>query len=322
MCILLLDELFSARDASLWNSVRDLHELVVIEDPSFDLERVPKRDTVEVVALSSTFFGWRMPVSMLDLFPRAKGLCISGGWHEHIDLGSCQRRGITVTCVPDFASLASAEWCLMVTLMLARRVPLLQQNPLLAPPLSAGRELAGKRAGIVGMGGVGREIARLATAVGMECVYWSRKSRNKLYEYSELEEVLKTSDCVFLTFYEARNMAGFIGREKLTLLKSSAILVSGLGSQPGLKSECVDWPTAIEMVQRGDLGGLAIEAGEGESVPSVKGNVYVAPGHTGWCTTESIRRGTIIWIKNVLGIYDSTSPNVLNKAAGDVTEGH
>ena len=200
----------------------------------------------------------------------------------------------------------------MASFILARNIPIITQNPSIYPEDVPGVELQGKVAGIIGLGNIGSNVARLVTSIGMKCIYWSPRSRNPKYEYVELETLLKNADFIYLTFYESEKTRNFIDKHKLSLLKPTSYLISGLGSQPHLEGDSVDWEYAIKMVQTGKLAGLALEVGEKERI-SVEENIFITPGNSGWCTKEAIIKGSRAWIDNIVGIIKGNPPNVILK---------
>ena len=311
MSILLLDEFYGKR-APLLREFESQNDVTAVDDPGFDFRRMRGRKRFEVIGFGNSFLHWTLPNQFLDLFPNAQALCLSGGWYEHVDLPYCFARNIVVSIIPGFSGQAAAEWCLMAALMLARNVPsLCQQRQRVEYDHVCGVELAGKRAGILGLGGIGRILAPMLEGLGLEVCYWSRSTRDARYKYQPVEAVLESVDFLFVTLYDGPAMAGFLNRSRLLILKPTSCVISGLGSQPGVQGDTVDWPCALNMVRDGALGGLAIECGEKEDIPHIQGNIFVARGHSGWLTNESFARQTERWIRSMKGALTGEYPHVL-----------
>jgi phosphoglycerate dehydrogenase-like enzyme len=168
---------------------------------------------------------------------------------------------------------------------------------------------------------VGKILIKKLSALGLECYYWSRKSRDKGYNFCTVEELLSISDFVYLCVYDGYQMKNLIDNRRLSLMKQNAFLISGFGSQPNLKSDVIDWGEAIKMTQEHRLGGVAIEGGEKESIPIFPDhNILITPGHSGWFTKESFKRQTIEWINCIESILCGKPVNVLNR--NEISEGH
>lgn len=319
MQTLVLDEFYSYRSLEFRDFCRHL-KATIITDNSCDFKVLLKNNNIELLAFSSSFFDWELPNNFLDLLPNLKGLCISGGWHEHIDLNYCNNRNIVVTYIPDFSSTSAAEWCIFATLSLARYMPIqLAKNDNTKPLI--GVELYRKRAGIIGLGGVGKKLIAKLSSMGMECSYWSNKSRTSKYKYLEVEELLSLSDFIYLCIYDGGRMAGFMADEYLQCINRYAMLISGLGSQPNLESDVINWAEVIEMVKDDKLGGVAIECGEKEKIKAYPGkNILITPGNSGWLTKESFQRQTKIWKDCIQSVIDEAPVSVLTQYY--LSEGH
>lgn len=262
----------------------------------------------DILALSSSFFDFSLPNSFLRHFPMLRGICISGGYHEFIDTEYCMSHGIVLTRVPRQDAHAAAEWCLMATIYLARHMPLDDASLLPSLP-KPGIELANRRAGIIGLGGIGTELARLLTSIGMRCSYWSRSTRSHEMEYLELDELLQTVEFVYLTFYESKTLAGFFSRRRLDFLSDTAYIISGLGCKTGLASSVVDWRYAIHKVQKGTLAGLAMHRHPHDLQINTNGNVLLARPDSGWFTLEALTAQTRVWVSNIKAMVDGVPVN-------------
>lgn len=89
-------------------------------------------------------------------------------------------------------------------------------------------EIAGKRWGIIGLGTIGKEVAKVAKAFGCEIVYYSTSGKNTNSEFKrvELDELLKTSHIISIHAPLNENTKNLLNFEKLKLLKSNSILLN------------------------------------------------------------------------------------------------
>ena len=142
---------------------------------------------------------------------------------DNVDLDECERRGITVSNTPDVLTDATAEMTITLMLALMRRVAegdrfLRRKEPWLwAPTFMLGDGLGGKTLGIVGFGRIGRAVATLAAAHGMEVVHTPD---------TLLDELLATADVVSVHVPLTDDTRHLIGERELGLMKPTAYLVN------------------------------------------------------------------------------------------------
>ena len=142
---------------------------------------------------------------------------------DNVDLDAARRRGIAVTNTPDVLTGATAEHTIALLLALVRRVGegdrLVRRRGawVWAPTFMLGEGLEGKTLGIVGLGRIGREVARLAEAFGLAVI--STKTL-------PLEELLVRADVVSLHCPLTPETHHLIGEKELRLMRREAYLVN------------------------------------------------------------------------------------------------
>lgn len=130
----------------------------------------------------------RVDVQLLDAFPSVQLIASFGLGTDHIDLAAAASRGIVVTNTPGVVEGPTAELTMGLMIGLLRRLregdALVRAGGWPAPGLESmlGAGLDSSRLGIIGLGGVGRQVARLANAFGMEIVYTQRRRRDPATE--------------------------------------------------------------------------------------------------------------------------------------------
>lgn len=261
-------------------------------------------DKPKIIAVNTGIIEWTFPVEVIKKIKNLIGIASKSSWVFYLDLDYCRRNNIVVTNIAGANSQSVAEYAIWMMLSLARKLTV-QINKGVKPvhnEETLQTEIAGKTAGIVGLGNVGGRIAKICKGLGMKVIYWSPKSRDEKYEYEELDALLKKSDFVFncLEIYEkTRN---FFSKEKLSLLSKGAYFISVMGGM-GWGPENNDY--LIQMVNEGNLAGLAIE-NEHEpkyKVPAIKKdkNVFI-PGAYAYYTKEAQERSDEMWIESIIGI--------------------
>lgn len=153
---------------------------------------------------------------------------------DNVDIAAASRHRVVIATTPDVLSQATAELTLSLILALVRRVPegdriLRSATPWIwSPTWMIGRGLAGGTLGIVGLGRIGKEVARLAVAFGMDVIYANRSGAvaDASYRSVTLEELLATADVVSLHCPLDDETRHLIGAEELARMKPDAVIVN------------------------------------------------------------------------------------------------
>jgi len=253
---------------------------------------------------------------------RLVGVC-RGRVGAHVDLDAATERGVLVLHTPGRNAVAVAELVLALMLMLARRIPeatRLVRSGAWDSPLCAvrwgGAELAGKTAGLVGLGAVGREVARRLRAFDVEVVahdpYVSQASAPDAHLVS-LDELLRRSDFVSLHCTSSRETYGLIGEEELGRMKPTAFLINTA------RAAIVDEAALLDALRTGSIAGAALDVFNVEPLPSHHpflrlDNVILTP-HIGGAPDDVVRRHSWMLTHDILRWQRGERPiHMLNPA--------
>ncbi len=201
---------------------------------------------VEVLALTPF-----TPVEPKDLerFPKLRFLQVAGTGYNNVPLELCQRKGIRVSNVQGANAKSVAEHVVMVVLALLRDLTSIDKGMRESfwPPLTAGHDLAGKVVGIVGMGRIGKELAKRLIPFEVSAIYYDKfrpkedEERALGLTFVELPELVAASDVISLHLPLTEETRGVLGAKELQAMKDDAILVntsrSELVDQEALKAE-------------------------------------------------------------------------------------
>ena len=214
---------------------------------------------------------------------------------DHCDLNALEAKGICVTNTPDVLSDATAEIAMLLLLGAARKAPegdamvRNQQWDSWSPSFMVGRQVTGKRLGIVGMGRVGQVMAKRARGFDMEVHYHSRKQLDKATEngasyHPTLESLLSVSDFLSLHCPATEFTTGMIDHNALSQLPDGAILVNTA------RGALVDETALLSAIDSGKLAAagldcFATEPG-GNAAFSAHPNIMMLP-HIGSATFET-----------------------------------
>lgn len=184
-----------------------------------------------------------------------------GVGYDSVDLEEATRRGVVVSNTPDVLTEATAELTIALVLALLRRVAegdrlvRRQDEWALAPTFMLGEGLGGKTLGIVGLGRIGSEVARLAEAFGMRVVH-TRGSGP--YEELLLDRLLGEADVVSLHVPLTSETRHLIGVRELELMRGDAVLVNVS------RGPVVDEAALVVALKGGRIAGAALDVYEHE----------------------------------------------------------
>jgi len=203
---------------------------------------------------------------------------------DNVDLPACTRRAVLVSNTPDVLTEATAELTMALVLALVRRVAegdrLIRRREswIWAPNMMLGRGLAGLALGLVGYGRIGRRVAELAKAFGMDVAWTSRTGG------IPLPELLATADVVSLHLPLNEETRHVIDARALALMKPTALLVNTS------RGPIVDEAALARALAESRIAGAALDVFERE--PEVTDellaleNVVLVP-HLGSATLET-----------------------------------
>ncbi|HEX8239805.1 MAG TPA: D-glycerate dehydrogenase [Allosphingosinicella sp.] len=215
-----------------------------------------------------------------------------GAGTDNIDLEAARARGIAVTNTPDVLTEDTADLAMALILIGPRRLGEGERNLRSGawrgwgPTDQLGRSLTGKALGIVGMGRIGRSLARRARAFGMAVHYHNRRpaADEEARYWPDLDSMLPEMDVVSLNAPYGPETHHLIDRRRVALMKSSAWLINA--ARGGL----VDEEALIEALGAGRIAGAGLDVYPNE--PEVDARLLELPNlvllpHLGSATLES-----------------------------------
>lgn len=259
------------------------------------LERVGDSDVLIVNKV-------RVTESLLEVSPKLKLVCEAATGVNNIDMKACERRGIIVRNVAGYSTESVVQETFMHILSLMGNGPYYDDFVKSGKYSGCGLftdlsrpfiEMNGKRIGIIGMGTIGSRVAEVASAFGMEVVYYSTSGTNHCDKYPSLplDELMCTSDVISIHAPYNSKTAGLIGEDQLRLMKPTAIIVNmGRGG-------IIDERSLAKVVDEDLICGAALDVFENEPLPSDNPLLHTRhpeklrfTPHTAWASVEARAR--------------------------------
>ena len=177
------------------------------------------------------------------------------GAGSFIDLAAAERLGIKVSTIKGYGDTAVAEHAMGLVFAAARHIATMHR--VLRDggwQVMQGMELRGKTLGVVGLGGIGREMARIASGIGLKVVAWNRSPRpDAKVPMVDIDELLKQSDIVSLHLGLNDQTRGFLDRARLRKAKKGIIVVNTA------RAGVVDEAALVDLLRSGHIGHYATD---------------------------------------------------------------
>jgi lactate dehydrogenase-like 2-hydroxyacid dehydrogenase len=237
---------------------------------------------------------WARYAVTAEMMERLPGLEILAGFgvgYDRFDLKAARKRGIVVTNTPDVLTDDVADLAIALTLAVLRRVVMLDRflrsgRWAQGETAPLARKMTGKRLGIVGLGRIGRAIARRAEGFAMPIAYTGPRAYPDVsYRYvADLARLAAESDVLVVACRADPATQGMIDARVLKALGAKGILVNIA------RGSVVDEPALVAALRSGELGGAGLDvyASEPRGAPELNGldNVVLMP-HIASATEET-----------------------------------
>ncbi|WP_430473161.1 D-2-hydroxyacid dehydrogenase family protein [Thalassospira lucentensis] len=268
MRIAILDDYQNlALPSANWSEVLSFGEITVFNDTITKQDDLRSRlEPFDVICVMRE----RTPLSgkLIGALPNLKLIVTTGKRNAAIDVAAATKLGITV-CGTDSPSTATPELTFALMLGLARN--LVPENASMRSggwQVGLGQDLAGSTLGIIGLGRLGANVAKIAQAFGMHVTAWSTNLTQDRcdeigVEFKDSKEAL-LRDADFVTIHQrlSDRTRGLIGNEEFKQMKSSAYLINTS------RGPIIDDVALIDAINSGEIAGAGIDVYDIEPLPS------------------------------------------------------
>ena len=253
--------------------------------------------------------------SLIEGLPKLKYIMTSGMRNKAIDLETVKKRGITV-CGTEINSNPAAEITWALILGLVRNVKQEIDNMFQGYwQTTIGFELKGKTLGLIGLGKIGSQVAKVAKAFGMEDCAWSENlSLSHANELGVLpmskEDLLKTSDIVSIHLVLGERYKNLITKKELSLMKKTSFLINTS------RGPIINEKELIEALKDEKIAGVGLDVYDKEPLPQdhklrFLPNALLLP-HIGYVTVENYSKFYLQMIENLNSCLDNKPLRIIS----------
>ena len=268
-------------------------EFDVVED-IYDAEQARMVVTSGTVGLSA---------AQMAQLPALELIAVNGVGVDAVDLAEARRRGVSITTTPDVLSGAVAELALGLALAVSRRIAegdrFIRKGEW--PPggkAALGRSILGRRAGILGYGRIGRQLADMLRGIGLSVSYTARTEKSGSPDTFRPDTLSLAQECdlLFVTAAGGEETRGLVNAEVLEALGPDGILIN-VARGPLVDAEALE-----DALRNGTIGGAGLDVFDQEPhVPQAllnASNCVLTP-HIGSATAETRRAMAALVLENL-----------------------
>lgn len=279
------------------------------------IERIADADVIVINKI-------KMNESNLDYAKSLKLICLAATGYDNVDVEACRKRGIGVANVVGYSTHSVAQVALSLALSLYTHIPEYTSYVRRGDYTGSGvanaltpvyHELCGKTWGVIGLGNIGRQVARCARIMGCRVLAYRRKPDEE-FECVSLEKLCAESDIITVHLPLSDSTRNIIDEEHIALMKRNVVLVNVA------RGAVTDEKAIAEAIKEERIGGFATDVysvepfSENHPFYSILDydNVLLTP-HMAWGAYESRERCLSEIVKNIEAFYEGRERNRVDK---------
>lgn len=290
-------------------------ELALYVDPPADMEaQLERAKDAEIIINTRGAVKW--PGEALQKLPKLRMIATCSIGTDMIDLEAAAELGIVVSNQPGRIAGIVGEHIVALMFAVAKRVGFQTVE------MKAGRWtrmenvfLHGKTLGVIGTGNVGREVARLAGALGMNVIAWTfnpspERAAELGVRYVELDDLLRQSDVVSIQVRLSDESRRMIGKREFDLMKPGSLFINGG------RGELIDGAALVDALNSQHLAGAGLDVYDTEPLPAddaiLSCEQVVLTPHLADQTPEGVELLNSGAVENVIAFLEGHPQNVAN----------
>lgn len=261
----------------------------------------------------------RFTPELFAALPDLRHIAQTGSGVPHIDKKAAASHGVSISVTPGGSAQAVAELTIGLLLAVVHRIAegdrAIRQGEW---PSLLGTEVGGKSLGLIGLGGIGKEVALRAKAFGLNLLAWSpnltaERAAEHGCEAVSLDELIARSDFLSIHIRLSDETRGLLSYERLRQAKRGQILINTS------RGPIAPGPDLLRALEEGILGGAGLDVFDQEPLPAdhpIRSfpNVVLTP-HVGWTTRETYERFFAGAVENLRAYYAGAPTNLLDLQA-------
>lgn len=248
--------------------------------------------------------------SLMDACPNLQVAARCGVGLDNVDVAEATRRKIKVVNAPGSNASTVAEHTIALMLMLERNLFQalndVKSGNWAARSSFKSDELGEKTLGVLGLGNIGQKVAKIAEALGMRVIYWSKSPKDVPYQHVSKEELLASADVISIHVPLTADTTNLIDAEALAQVKPSCIIVNTA------RGQIVDKAALINALNTGRLAGYGADVPT--SPPPAADDPLIAhpktliTAHVSSLTATTYKNMCVSTVNNVLAILRGEAP--------------
>ena len=292
------------------------HEFIFYDNKTTDTEELYNRaKDSDIVMIANN----PLPDSVIERCEKIKMLDVAFTGIDRVGQKACKEKGVVICNAAGYSNETVSELAVGMAINLLRKInagdKAVREGKTLASAGLMGTELGTKTVGIIGTGRIGIMTAKLFKAFGCRVLGYSRTKKEEAVqagiEYTELDELLKISDIVSLHVPSTAETKGFLSRERISLMKQTAILINCA------RGAVVDNEALAEALNADKIAGAAIDVFDMEppipaDYPLLNAKNTLLTPHVAFASKESMIRRAHIVFDNLYAYLDGRPVNVVD----------
>lgn len=302
-----------------WEKLERIGEVTVYDRTSTE-DIVERIGDAEIIYTNKT----HLTKEILEVIKNVRFIGVLATGYNVVDIDTAKEKGIVVSNIPTYGTQSVAQFTMALLLEICHHVGEHSQevkkgawgrskdfcfwnHPLM--------ELTGKNIGLIGMGRIGQETAKVAQAFGLKILAYDAHPKKELetdtFKFVELDELFENSDIISLHCPLFESTKGIINKNNIAKMKDGVVIINTS------RGPLIDENDLAEALNSGKVGSaavdvLSVEPARDDNPLMTAKNCLITP-HIAWAPLEARERLLNLAIKNLTAFLSGSPQNVVNK---------